>query len=119
MILTAAKRNQKKDKVRVGMLSLGCPKTLVDSEVALGILKNADYEIAETVTECDVALVNTCAFINEAREESIDKIVNLAELKNNGRIQKLVVMGCLAQQYFRDLKKDIPEMSKGTAKSLV
>jgi len=99
-----------KKRIRIGMLSLGCPKTLVDSELALGLLNDKNYEIADSVTECDVALVNTCAFINEAREESIDKIVSLANLKNVGRIKKLVVMGCLAQKYFHDLKKDIPEI---------
>lgn len=100
----------KKEKISVGMLSLGCPKTLVDSEVALGILQNKNYEIAESVTDCDVAIVNTCAFIHEARKESIEKILSLSALKEEGRIQKLVVMGCLAQKYHPALKRELPEV---------
>ncbi|MBI4971402.1 MAG: 30S ribosomal protein S12 methylthiotransferase RimO [Candidatus Omnitrophica bacterium] len=97
-------------KISVGMLSLGCPKTLVDSEVALGILQNEDYEIADSVTDCDVAIVNTCAFIHDARKESIEKILSLSVLKDEGRIQKLVVMGCLAQKYHHELKDQMPQV---------
>ena len=92
------------------MLSLGCPKTLVDSEVALGILQNSNYEIANSVTDCDVAIVNTCAFIHDARKESIEKILSLGALKDAGKIQKLVVMGCLAQKYHHELKDQMPQV---------
>lgn len=95
-------------KISVGMLSLGCPKTLVDSEVALGILANKDYQIADSVADCDVAIVNTCAFIHEARQESIEKILSLGALKEEGRIKKLIVMGCLAQKYHFELKDQMP-----------
>ena len=68
----------KKDKrVSVGMLSLGCPKTLVDSELVLGLLKKDRYQIAENVTDCDIALINTCSFINEAKQQSIDHILKI------------------------------------------
>ena len=85
--------------VSVGMLSLGCPKTLVDSELVLGLLDKNRYRVAERITDCDVALLNTCTFINEAKQESIDHILNLAQLKKEGRIKALVVLGCLVQRY--------------------
>ncbi len=95
-------------KVSVGMMSLGCPKTLVDSEVALGILQERDFAIANSVSDCDVAIVNTCAFIHDARQESIEKILGLSILKEQGKIKKLVVMGCLAQKYHHELKDQLP-----------
>ncbi|MBI4398133.1 MAG: 30S ribosomal protein S12 methylthiotransferase RimO [Candidatus Omnitrophica bacterium] len=95
-------------QVSVGMLSLGCPKTLVDSEIALGILQKSQFEIATSAADCDVAIVNTCAFIHNARQESIEKILALSQLKEKGRIQKLVVMGCLAQKYYHELESQLP-----------
>ena len=101
----------KKDKrVSVGMLSLGCPKTLVDSELVLGLLKKDRYQIAENVTDCDIALINTCSFINEAKQQSIDHILNLAELKKEGRIKGLVVLGCLVQRYQKELEQELGEV---------
>ncbi|MBI1978394.1 MAG: 30S ribosomal protein S12 methylthiotransferase RimO [Candidatus Omnitrophica bacterium] len=101
--------NQSK-RVSVGMLSLGCPKTLVDSEVVLGMLDKTRYRVAKEVTNCDIALLNTCSFIQEAKEESIGHILNLAELKREGRIKALVVLGCLVQRYQKELEKELKEV---------
>lgn len=97
-------------KWRVGMLSLGCPKTLVDSELILGKLDPARYDIASSVTDCDIALVNTCAFIEDAQKESIDHILELIDLKKEGSLKKLVVMGCLTQRFAPELQKELKEV---------
>ncbi len=95
---------------RVGLVTLGCPKNLVDSEVTLGILAKNGFDLAPSVEECDVALINTCAFIDASKKESIDNILELAELKNSGRIQGLVVMGCLSQKHGDEVRREIPEI---------
>jgi len=97
-------------KLRVGLLSLGCPKTLVDSELILGKLDPRAYSIAPSVAQCDIALVNTCAFIQDAQQESIDQILQLIELKKAGDIQKLIVMGCLSQRFAPELQKEMGEV---------
>ena len=91
-------------------MSLGCPKTLVDSELILGKLNPACYALAENVADCDLALVNTCAFIHDAQEESVDQILRLIELKKEGEIQKLIVLGCLVQRFPRELQKELKEV---------
>ena len=98
------------NRVSVGMLSLGCPKTLVDSELILGLLDERRYQIAEHVSDCDIALLNTCSFIQEAKQESIDHILNLAELKKEGQIKAIVVLGCLVQRYQKELEKELGEV---------
>ncbi len=97
-------------KWRVGLLSLGCPKTLVDSELILGKLDPQKYDVAPTVGDCDIALLNTCAFIQDAQQESIDQILELIELKKQGDIQKLIVMGCLTQRFSPELEKEFKEV---------
>lgn len=91
-------------------MSLGCPKTLVDSELVLGLLDQRRYRIAEHISNCDIALLNTCAFIQEAKQESIDHILNLVELKKEGRIKALVILGCLVQRYQKELAKELKEV---------
>ena len=97
-------------KIKVGMLSLGCPKTLVDSELILGKLATERYTLAENVSDCDIAVINTCAFIRDAQQESIDQILRLIELKKEGDIQKIVVLGCLTQRFLPDLEKQFKEV---------
>lgn len=97
-------------KWRVGILSLGCPKTLVDSELILGKLDLSRYDLASSVTDCDIALVNTCAFIEDAQKESIDHILQLIELKKEGSLKKLIVMGCLTQRFAPQLEKEFKEV---------
>ena len=92
------------------MVSLGCPKNLVDSEVMLGILKGAGLELTADDAQADILVVNTCGFIGDAKEESIDMILSLAEHKKTGRCRKLIVAGCLSQRYKDDLSISLPEV---------
>jgi len=92
------------------MVSLGCPKNLVDSEVMLGTLRRGGYEITRDPSEADVIVVNTCTFIEPARRESIDTILEMAEHKKGGRCRKLVVAGCMVQRNHDELRKEIPEI---------
>ncbi|MBI4431447.1 MAG: 30S ribosomal protein S12 methylthiotransferase RimO [Candidatus Omnitrophica bacterium] len=94
----------------IAFTSLGCAKNLVDSEVMLGLLNSDGYRLVTDEQPCDVAIVNTCGFIDSSRKESVDEILHLAELKNKGRIRHLVVAGCLAQKFSKDLLKEIPEI---------
>jgi ribosomal protein S12 methylthiotransferase len=95
---------------RIGFVSLGCPKNLVDSEVMLGTLTRHGYTITHNKEEADVLVVNTCGFIDTAKQESIDTILEMAEMKNSGNCRKLVVSGCLAERYRADIRKEIPEI---------
>src|SRR5215470_13271779 len=96
--------------VKVGMISLGCPKNLVDSEVMLGLARNAGHELTDDPASAEVLVVNTCAFIDAAKQESIDTILEMAQHKKDGACQRLVVTGCLAERYRSDLIKEIPEI---------
>jgi ribosomal protein S12 methylthiotransferase len=99
-----------KVKQKVSMVSLGCPKNLVDAEVMLGVLSRQDYEITTDEKDADVIIVNTCSFIKEAKQESIDAILDLAERKHDGRCHTLIVSGCLPQRYQEELAKELPEV---------
>lgn len=94
----------------VGLISLGCPKNLVDSEVMLGMLRDANYHITNQETAADVLIVNTCGFIESAKEESIRHIFELAQHKEKGKCRALIVTGCLAQRYHKELMEEIPEI---------
>lgn len=96
--------------MKVGVISLGCTKNLVDSETALGLFKEAGYTFTEDPAQADILMVNTCGFINPAKEESIDTILEMAQYKQTGRCRLLVVTGCLAQRYEKDLLQEIPEI---------
>ncbi|MBI5182792.1 MAG: 30S ribosomal protein S12 methylthiotransferase RimO [Nitrospinae bacterium] len=97
-------------KKKVGIVSLGCPKNRVDTERMLGILSGRGHIITSEEKEADVLIVNTCGFIESAKEESIDAILDLAQYKKNGRCQRLIVTGCLSQRYGRELIDEIPEI---------
>jgi ribosomal protein S12 methylthiotransferase len=96
--------------MKVGFVSLGCPKNLVDGEVMLGLAKNAGHELTADASSADVIVVNTCAFIDNAKEESINAILEMAQLKRDGSCKKLIVTGCLAERYRDQLKAEIPEI---------
>ena len=96
-------------KAKVGILSLGCPRNLVDSENILGALSLKGHKIVD-IDKADVAIVNTCAFIDDAKRESIDAILDLVGLKKQGRLKKIIVYGCLAQRYKDELIKELPEV---------
>jgi len=95
---------------KVGFVSLGCPKNLVDSEVMMGQLKAAGYEITNDQAEADTLVVNTCGFIESAKQESIDAILEATHLKGAGKAQRVVVAGCLVERYRDDLMKELPEV---------
>ncbi len=106
----AKKSNRMETTVKVGMISLGCAKNLVDGEVMLGHLESVGIRVTADAREADVVVVNTCGFINDAKKESIDSILEIVEAKNAGRVRRLVVSGCMAQAYAVELKKEIPEI---------
>lgn len=95
---------------KICLVSLGCAKNLVDSELMLGILKEAGAELVSREADADVLIVNTCGFIGDAKEESIDAILALAEFKKTGRCRRLIVTGCLSQRYKDDLARSLPEV---------
>jgi ribosomal protein S12 methylthiotransferase len=96
--------------VKIGFLSLGCPKNLVDGEVMLGIARDAGHVVTPNASDADVLVVNTCAFIDSAKQESIDAILEMAAQKRDGNCTRLVVTGCLAERYRDELRKEIPEI---------
>ena len=96
--------------MKIGMVSLGCPKNLVDSEVMLGLAQQQGHQLTRDAAEADVLVVNTCAFIDKAKQESIDAILEMAEHKKTGACTKLVVTGCMAERYREELTAQIPEI---------
>ncbi|MDP5957805.1 MAG: 30S ribosomal protein S12 methylthiotransferase RimO [Candidatus Marinimicrobia bacterium] len=99
-------------KHKLNMISLGCAKALVDSEILLGGLKQNDVEITQSPEEAETVVVNTCGFLDIAREESVETILQAAELKKSGDIEQLVVMGCLSERYPEELAYEIPEVDR-------
>ena len=97
-------------KQKLNLISLGCAKALVDSEKLIGALKNTNYDITDNPEDADTMVINTCGFIDMARQESIDTILQATELKKKGTLDRLVVMGCLSERYPKELSKDIPEV---------
>lgn len=95
---------------KVGMISLGCPKNQVDGEALLAKLQKAGYEIVNNIEDSDVMIVNTCGFIEQAKKEAIDTILEVAEYKNAGLISAIVVTGCLAERYQDEIIKEMPEV---------
>ncbi len=97
-------------RTRIGFVSLGCPKNLVDSEVMMGFLAHAGAEITPRAEDADVIVVNTCSFIESAKQESIDSILEMAQHKIQGRARKLIVAGCLVERYRNEIQASIPEV---------
>jgi ribosomal protein S12 methylthiotransferase len=95
---------------KINIVSLGCARNLVDSEVMTGVLRRADYEVVAEADKADIVLVNTCSFIDAAKEESVDTILELARLKQEGSLKTLVVAGCLPQRYAGQLASEMPEV---------
>jgi hypothetical protein len=95
---------------KVGFVSLGCPKNLVDSEVMMGMLAQAGAELIQRAEDADVIVVNTCSFIASAQQESVNTILEMARHKTDGRARKLVVAGCLVERFRDDIRKNIPEV---------
>ena len=95
---------------KIGFVSLGCPKNLVDSEVMMGLLAQGGAEITSRAEDADIIVVNTCSFIDTAKQESVDTILEMAQHKTAGRAQKLIVAGCLVERYRNEIQKNIPEV---------
>jgi ribosomal protein S12 methylthiotransferase len=95
---------------KISVITMGCAKNVVDSEVLLGQLKLANATVVDDVRHADVAVINTCGFIDAAKQESIDAIIEAVELKNKGRLKKVVVMGCLSERYSKELAIEIPDV---------
>src|SRR5881396_1786390 len=96
--------------MKIGLISLGCPKNLVDSEVMLGLAHRAGHELTHDASDADVIVVNTCAFIDSAKQESVDTILEMAQHKKDGACRRLIVTGCLAERYRDELRSEIPEI---------
>lgn len=97
-------------KMNILFISLGCDKNLVDSETMLGLLAKAGYRLTDDENEADIIIVNTCCFIGDAKEESVETILEMAELKKEGRCRALIVTGCMAQRYREEILTEIPEV---------
>ncbi|HEU0265567.1 MAG TPA: 30S ribosomal protein S12 methylthiotransferase RimO, partial [Geobacterales bacterium] len=97
-------------KEKVSLVSLGCPKNLVDAEVMLGLLSRDGYEVTTDERQADIIIVNTCSFIRDAKEESVETILELADRKQDGRCRLLIVTGCLPQRYQEELQRELPEV---------
>jgi ribosomal protein S12 methylthiotransferase len=98
------------NKQKISIVSLGCARNLVDSEVMAGLLKQNHFDLVEEPADADIVLVNTCGFIDAAKAESVDTIVEIARLKEAGKVKKLIVAGCLSQRYSDELAKELPEV---------
>ena len=96
--------------MKVGFVSLGCSKNLIDTEIAIGHFKNNNYEIENDPEKADIIVINTCGFIESAKEEAINTILEMAEYKKTGSLKALIVTGCLAQRYQEEIKTEIPEV---------
>src|ERR1700684_924053 len=95
---------------KVGFVSLGCPKNLVDSEVMMGFLARAGAEFSPHAEDADVIVVNTCSFIESAQQESVNTILEMAAHKTSGRVKKLIVAGCLVERFRNEIRQRIPEV---------
>jgi len=94
----------------VAVLTLGCSKNIVDSEVLLKQIQNSNIEIVDDINHASTLIINTCGFIQDAKKESIETIIKAVDLKNQGKLRKVIVMGCLSERYAAELKKEIPEV---------
>ncbi len=96
--------------MKILFISLGCDKNLVDSEVMLGLLEKRGYSMTDDEAEADIIIVNTCCFIGDAKEESVNTILDMSEYKKQGSCKALIVTGCMAQRYKKEIQEEIPEV---------
>ena len=96
--------------MKVGFVSLGCPKNLVDTEVMMGQLAARGHQLTSSPADADVIVVNTCGFIDPAKQESVDTILDMAGYKKSGRAQRLVVAGCLVERFGGQIRRSLPEV---------
>ena len=100
----------KEPAIKIAMINLGCPKNLVDSEVMLGLLAQQGFELSDEAEKAEVVVINTCGFIDAAKQESINTIIEYGKLKKDGNCRVLIAAGCLSQRYPDELLKDLPEL---------
>ncbi|MDY3919407.1 MAG: 30S ribosomal protein S12 methylthiotransferase RimO, partial [Candidatus Limivivens sp.] len=96
--------------MKILFISLGCDKNLVDSEMMLGLLEKRGFQMTDDETEADIIIINTCCFINDAKEESIQNILEMSEYRKSGSCKALIVTGCMAQRYQKEIQEEIPEV---------
>ena len=96
--------------MKILFISLGCDKNLVDSKVMLGLLEKRGYSMTDDEAEADIIIVNTCCFIGDAKEESVNTILDMSEYKKQGSCKALIVTGCMAQRYKKEIQEEIPEV---------
>ncbi|MCJ8275686.1 MAG: 30S ribosomal protein S12 methylthiotransferase RimO, partial [Bdellovibrionales bacterium] len=101
---------ENQENKNVHLVSLGCPKNLVDSEMMLGQMMKKGYKVTDDPDAAETIVINTCTFIDEAKQESVQKILEAADLKDKGKLKNLVVTGCMVQRYKDDLVKELPEV---------
>jgi len=101
-----------KPSKKVTIITLGCAKNQVDSEALWSQLQGNDFEVTSEISEASIAVINTCGFIDEAKKQSVDTILETVKLKNEGKLEKVIVMGCLSERYHNDLAKEIPEVDR-------
>src|SRR5215467_4311668 len=109
-VIDSPKIETQTPRLKVGFVSLGCPKNLVDSEVMMGLLDQAGAQMTTSPEAADILVVNTCSFIDTAKQESVDTILEMAQHKTTGKAQKLIVAGCLVERYRNEIQKNIPEV---------
>ena len=109
-VIDTPKTETQTPRLKVGFVSLGCPKNLVDSEVMMGLLDQAGAQMTTSPEAADILVVNTCSFIDTAKQESVDTILEMAQHKTTGKAQKLIVAGCLVERYRNEIQKNIPEV---------
>lgn len=102
--------NKERNRMNILFISLGCDKNLVDSEMMLGMLEERGYHFTDDETQADIVVVNTCCFINDAKEESINTLLEMAELRESGQLKALIAAGCLAQRYREEIQQEIPQV---------
>ena len=100
---------ERNERMKILFISLGCDKNLVDTEMMLGKLYEKGYEFTDSEDDCDIIVVNTCCFIGDAKEESMNTLLEMSEVKKNHKIKVLVAAGCLAKRYKEELQAEIPE----------
>ena len=98
------------NQMKILFISLGCDKNLVDSEYMLGMIAEEQIELTDNEAEADIIIINTCCFIGDAKEESINTILEMAKYKETGKLKGLIVTGCLAQRYKEEIEKELPEV---------
>ena len=96
--------------MKVGFISLGCSKNLIDTEMTIGLFKEHQFNIVNDVEEAEIIVINTCGFIESAKQEAIDTILEMSEFKTHGKCKYLIVMGCLVERYLKELQKSMPEV---------